>query len=96
MLSITPKASEAIDAILNSAEAPDQAGLRIEASDAGQDSAGREFQLAIAPEPAEGDEVLADGNVFVEQTTAELLEDSRLDAEVEGGQVQFTLHQQAA
>lgn len=94
MLSITPSASEAIGAILSSTEAPEGAGLRIAVSDAAGDSAGQEFQLAVAAEPLEGDEVLDDGNVFIEQSTAALLEDSRLDAEVEEGRVRFSLQQE--
>ncbi len=95
MLSITPTAEQAIESILDSPQAPDDGGVRIEAQE-GIEDAGTGFQLAVVPGPAADDKVIADGNVFLEKRTAALLDTSRLDAEVSDGQVQFKLEHQAA
>ena len=92
VLSVTTTANQAIEGILASPEVPDEAGVRIEAAASGDDSqSAAEFQLMVAPEPQPGDEVLADGDLFIEQSTAQLLGESELDAEVEDGQVRFKL-----
>jgi Fe-S cluster assembly iron-binding protein IscA len=97
VLSITTTANEAIEGILASAEIPEEAGVRIEAAAGRGDNQGAaEFQLMVAPEPQPGDEVLADGDLFVEQGTAELLDESELDAEIEDGQVRFRLQAKQA
>lgn len=93
MLSITPAAEQAIEQILDSPQAPDEAGVRIEAQ-SGEDGTEAGFQLAVVPSPADDDQVLAEGNVFLEKHTADLLDDSELDAEVDEGQVRFKLQHQ--
>jgi iron-sulfur cluster assembly protein len=95
MLSITPTASEAIDGILDSPNVPEGAGVRIATEAAGQEGEAA-FQLSVVPEPSEGDEVIADGNVFIEPETSRILDESELDAAVEGGEVRFILQRQAA
>jgi Fe-S cluster assembly iron-binding protein IscA len=92
MLSITTTAEQAIDSILTSSSAPEEAGVRIEAQSS-EDGAGAGFQLAVVTEPVAGDEVIADGNVFIEPTTSQMLADSELDADVEAGEVTFKLQQ---
>ena len=91
MLSVTTTATEAIEGVLSSSDAPDTAGLRIEATKADEDTGAAEFQLALATEAQPGDQVLADGDLFLEQVTSELLAESELDAEVSEGQVNFKL-----
>jgi Fe-S cluster assembly iron-binding protein IscA len=90
VLSITPTAEQAIEGLLQSPQVPDEGGVRIEAQGGGSDSAAG-FQLSIVSGPAEGDQVIAEGTVFVEGRTAELLESSELDAEIDGDQVRFKL-----
>lgn len=91
MLSVTPTAAEAIDGILDASEADENAGVRIEAQGAenGAEQAG--FALAVAPEPEPEDTVIADGKVFLEPQASVALEESRLDATLEEGQVRFSI-----
>jgi Fe-S cluster assembly iron-binding protein IscA len=90
MLSITTTAEQAIDSILSTTSAPEEAGVRIEAQ-GGDDGEEAGFQLAVVAEPVAGDDVIADGNVFIEPTASQLLAESELDADVEAGEVTFKL-----
>lgn len=92
MLSITNTAEEAIGTILSSSSAPEEAGMRIEAQSS-EDGQQAGFQLSVVAEPAAGDEVIADGNVFLEPITSQMLAESELDAEVDGGEVTFKLQE---
>jgi len=96
VLSITPTASQAIEEILETPDASEEAGVRIEARPADDDAAGAAFQLAVVLAPIEGDEVIAGGNVFIEPDASRMLEQSELDAEIEAGQMRFTLQHRAA
>jgi iron-sulfur cluster assembly protein len=72
---------------------PAIAGLRITAPPTGEAS----FELSVAATPAEDDQVVEEqgAQVFLEPGAAGLLEDKRLDAQVETSQVTFTIAQQA-
>jgi iron-sulfur cluster assembly protein len=91
MLTVTETAAEALDTIAESASAPEGAGLRIAQSDGVDGSTTLSLTLAVAPEPS--DQVVETSNVpvFVDAAAADFLEDKVLDAEVQDGQVGFTL-----
>lgn len=94
MLTITQTAAEALDSIIASiADAPETAGLRIAPGTGENGQPGLTLQLAA--EPAPGDQVV-DGQsvpVFVDADVADELDDKVLDAQLEGGQIGFTLAQ---
>lgn len=94
MLTITQTAAEAIDAIVASADVPEDAGLRI-AHGVGADGQGA-FAVTLTDAPEAGDQVLErDGApVFLESDAAPLLDDKVLDARVEGERVGFVLAEQ--
>lgn len=97
MLAITSTAAEVIDQIVTSSEMPEGAGLRI-TSEATQDNDGNprtDLRLTLTERPVEGDQVLEETPVFVEEETAEMLDDKVLDASVQEDQIQFSLKQQA-
>lgn len=88
MLTLTPQAAQAINALL--VDHPG-AGLRISEV---VDGAEVRLGLAVAAEPAPNDQVIEDqgSHVFVDDQVAPLLDDKTLDAEVnEERQVAFTL-----
>ena len=88
MLTLTPSAVEAVDALLHSNPTiPADAGLRIASTGEA------EFSLGIAPEPAPGDQVIEDGGarVFVDEQAAPLIDDAQLDAHAQGDQIAFGL-----
>jgi iron-sulfur cluster assembly protein len=94
MLAISDNAAEAIRGLLAAPEVPDSAGLRIAAPSTGEVS----FELSVAATPAEDDEVVEEqgAQVFLEPNAAALLEDKRLDAQVDAGQVTFAIAEQPA
>jgi iron-sulfur cluster assembly protein len=91
MLAMTDAAAEAVKGVVSTQGAPEGAGLRIAAPPEG----GLEVKLAALP--AEDDEVVEQGgaHIFIEPRAAEALDDKLLDAQVEGGQVRFTVSEQA-
>jgi iron-sulfur cluster assembly protein len=94
MLAISDNAAEAIRGLVAAPEVPDSAGLRITAPLAAEAS----FELSVAAAPAEDDEVVEEqgAQVFLEPSAAVLLEDKRLDAQVEAGRVTFAIAERAA
>jgi iron-sulfur cluster assembly protein len=94
MLAISENAAEAIRGLVAAPEVPDSAGLRITAPPTGETS----FELSVAATPAEDDEVVEEqgAQVFLEPGAAALLEDKRLDAQVEAGRVTFAIAERAA
>jgi iron-sulfur cluster assembly protein len=92
VLTITPTAADAINAIVSSSPVPD-GGLKISAEPPGDNSAG--FQLSVVEAPAETDTVVEEqgSRVFVEETAAPQLDGAILDAQVEAGQVRFSLQE---
>jgi Fe-S cluster assembly iron-binding protein IscA len=99
VLTITQEAEQAIRGILDASNAPDGSVLRISPQPAQQDGPGAGpgllVSVAEAPPPddqiVEGDQV----EVSVEPTAAAILDDKELDATVVGGQVNFSIGDQA-
>jgi iron-sulfur cluster assembly protein len=94
MLTITSNAAEAIRAIVQSTDVPDDGGIRI--SIAQQNGSQATLELALSPAPMEGDSVLeANGaHVFLDETATMALDDKALDAEIEGGEISFGIVEQ--
>jgi iron-sulfur cluster assembly protein len=92
VLVISSEASEAIRGIVAAPTIPDGAILRIDSQP------GSGLQIGVVEEPAPGDEVLeTDGvELAIEPATAVLLDDKRLDAAIEQGEVTFTISDQAS
>ena len=84
MLTLTDHAQDAVRAL--TPQAPESAGLRIAPANQG-------FELSLVTEPVPGDAIIDDGGVrvFVEPQTAQLLDEQTLDAQLEGGEVNFFL-----
>lgn len=95
MLTVTDNASQAIQALTTSVEAP-EAGLRIFAQPTGDGQDQATLELALTEGPAMGDEVLdlAETKLFLEVNAAAYLEDKVLDADIEGENVRFSISQQ--
>jgi iron-sulfur cluster assembly protein len=89
MLTITSNAAEAIRAILQSTDVPDEGGIRI--SIARQNGSQASLELALSPAPMEGDDVLElnGAHVFLDEMASVALDDKELDAEMEGGEISF-------
>ncbi len=96
MLALTQGAADAVETIVAQQETTESAVLRITTrmdSDNGS-AAHRELEMALVTEPQE-DDVVVDGiPIAVEPRTLEFLDDKILDAEVEGGDVRFSLYLQ--
>jgi iron-sulfur cluster assembly protein len=92
VLAISSEASEAIRGIVAAPTVPDGAMLRIDSQP------GTGLQIGVVVEPSPGDEVLeSDGvELAIEPATAALLDDKRLDAAVDQGEVTFTISDQAS
>ena len=95
MLTITPAAEEALDAVVSSEAAPDGAGVRISQGIGANGQPALGLMLTEAPEP--GDEVIEDASVpvYLAPEIAEVLDDKVLDAHLEGDQVAFQLTERA-
>ena len=94
MLTITSNAAEAIRAILQGTDVPDEGGIRI--SIARQNGSQASLELALSAAPMEGDSVLeANGaHVFLDELASKALDDKSLDAEMEGGEISFGIVEQ--
>lgn len=90
MLSVTPIAAEAIEALVSGA--PESAGVRI-ARGAPPTDTGGELQLSVVEEPVPGDQLLPEAHVYVDSEVAPLLDDKVLDADVQGETIRFSLHE---
>jgi len=97
MLTVTPAASAAVAAVLDSPQVPDGAGLRLQE---GIDAAGQaSIGIAIVAEPADADEHVPvdDGReLLVAQEVSGLLDGQTLDAEIQDENVAFTIRPQSA
>ena len=100
MLTITQEAEQAIRGILDASNAPDGSVLRISPQPAQQDGPGVEPGLVVsvtdAPPP---DDQVVEGSqveVSVEPSAAVMLDDKELDATVVGGEINFSIGEQAA
>jgi Fe-S cluster assembly iron-binding protein IscA len=87
MLTLAPSAVEAVDALLHDPQVPDDAGLRISATDDAQ------LTVGIVTAPAPGDQVIEDqgARVFVDPGAAPLVDDAELEAHSQGNQIAFAL-----
>ena len=96
MLALTPTAAEAIQTIVNQSDAPEGAVLRITSEEAGGDEGAevRDLQLAVVESPEEEDLQVQGLPVSVEPDTIDFLDDKVLDAEVDEGNVKFSLYLQ--
>ena len=92
MLALTPQAVEIIRSIVDSAESPQSAGVRIAETDR-SDNEARQLAVSVEDAPTEGDEVVVeeDVQVFLEDRVASYLDGRTLDAELDErtGQVRF-------
>jgi iron-sulfur cluster assembly protein len=95
VLAITSDAAEAINGLVSSAELPEDGGLRISPTSG---AAGPGLELSLTPVPGDEDEVVEESgaHVFLEPGVVDPLEDKVLDAEVEAGQVRFSLRESEA
>jgi iron-sulfur cluster assembly protein len=86
LLTLTEHAQTAVRTLTQDPQAPESAGLRITPGNDG-------LELTLVAEPVPGDALIDDGGarVFVEPMTSQLLDEQTLDAEVEGGKVNFFL-----
>ncbi|MFC5789443.1 Fe-S cluster assembly protein HesB [Agromyces tardus] len=88
MLTLTDIASTVVKEIVSRSDAPEGAGLRIEA----ENTDATQFNVAIAPMPEEHDAVIEQGGarVYLGEAAAKSLDDKTLDARVdEDGRVTF-------
>jgi Fe-S cluster assembly iron-binding protein IscA len=94
MLTITSNAAEAIRAIVQSTDVPDEGGIRI--SIARQNGSQASLELALSPAPIEGDDVLElnGAHVFLDEMASVALDDKALDADVQGGEISFGIVEQ--
>lgn len=97
MLAITEDAAAAIDSILSRSGLPEGAGLRIthEQNTEVEGEPRTDLRLSVVESAEEGDEVLEDARIFLHPKTAEFLSDRLLDADMEDGEVRFSLDVQA-
>ncbi len=92
MLTLTPTAAEAVQALVAGTEIDDQTGgLRISPGEAIAERSALRLELVNQPEPTDNEIAAGDAHVFLEETVAEALDDKVLDASVESGRVQFKL-----
>jgi iron-sulfur cluster assembly protein len=89
MLTITTNAADAIRAIVDSTDVPDEGGIRI--SVAQGDATQASLELSISPGPQEGDAILDEegAHVFLDEVAVVALNDKSLDAQVEGDAISF-------
>lgn len=89
MLTLTDNARTAVEGLAAQAELPETGGLRIAESAAQQGN----FELTLVREPHDDDQVIETGaaRVFVASTTAPILEDQALDAEITDQGTGFSL-----
>jgi iron-sulfur cluster assembly protein len=90
MLTITTEAVQVIGAIVASSPIP-QGGVKISAKPV-NDTESR-LELSIVEGPTESDSVIEEEGtkVFLEETVSDYLDDKVLDAQMDEGQVRFTI-----
>ncbi len=93
VLTITSEAAEVIHAIVASSPIPD-GGVKISAKPV-NDSESR-LELSIVEGPTETDSVVEESGtkLFLEDGVTDYLDDKVLDAQMEEGQVRFTIQEQ--
>ena len=96
MLALTQGAADAVETIVTQQQTLDSAVLRITSRAESDNGNGpqRELEMALVTEPQE-DDVLVEGiPIAVEPNTLEFLDDKILDAEIQDGDVRFSLYLQ--
>jgi iron-sulfur cluster assembly protein len=96
MLTMTENAKDVVKEMVEAGGAPEGSGIRI-SSEQGADGA-EGLSLAIATEPAAGDEVVEESGsrVFLEPRAASMLDDKVLDAQRHDDHVHFSVARQDA
>lgn len=96
MLTLTPTAAAVVTNLLEDADLPENASVRIQrGGDPGEEQA---IGIAIVDHRGDDDEAVPAGpnnEVFLAPDVAGLLDDQILDADIEDGNVAFTLRPQA-
>src|SRR6478735_11276633 len=97
MLTVTPAASAAVSAILESPDIPDGSGLRLQE---GRDASGQpSIGIAVVDAPDQGDThipVDASHELLVAEDLVTTLDDQTLDAEIQDEQVSFRIRPQTS
>lgn len=85
MLTLTDNAQLAIRSLTGSIDAPDGAGVRIATTAPGGDGATPELELAIVPEPVDGDQVVDENGarVYLDPAAAMMLDHETLDVQID-------------
>ncbi len=93
MLTITTEAAEAIHAIVASSPIP-EGGVKISAKPVNESES--KLELSIVEGPTETDSVIEESGsrVFLEDGVSSYLDDKILDAQLDEGQVRFTIEEQ--
>jgi iron-sulfur cluster assembly protein len=93
MLTMTNNAAEAVRLISTASGLEPDPGLRI--SSGAPTPEGTPLEIGLAPEAAPSDQTIEEGGarIYLEELVAEALDDKVLDAEIEGDQVRFALHE---
>jgi Fe-S cluster assembly iron-binding protein IscA len=96
MLALTQGAADAVETIVAQEEAAESAVLRITSRTESDNGSGphHELEMALVTKPQEDDVVVEGIPIAVEPHTLEFLDDKILDAEIEDGDVRFSLYQQ--
>jgi Fe-S cluster assembly iron-binding protein IscA len=96
MLTLTTGAVAAIRDITQQSGLPEDTGVRIAATSAGNGNPAFEIAVAAMPEPA--DEVIeSDGaRVFLDPEASVAFEDKALDAEIDEDQIRFRIEEQVS
>jgi iron-sulfur cluster assembly protein len=91
MLTVTPTAAEVVRELVAGSPVDDDGGLRIAPGAA--TPAGTPLEVAVADSPEATDQTVDEGGarVFVAADAAEFLDDKVLDAQVDEGQLRFTI-----
>jgi Fe-S cluster assembly iron-binding protein IscA len=93
MLELTTGTAEVIRNLVEQADLPEGAGVRVQLGKAAENGASPGFVLALVDCPEEGDEEISEGDahVYLDREGARILDDAALDAHVEGSDVTFSL-----
>jgi iron-sulfur cluster assembly protein len=93
VLTLTMDATDAIRELVEDAELPETAGIRMDLTDPALDSAPAGFVIALVTEPELEDEIVeeAGARVYLAPRIAELVSDKALDASIEGQEITFVL-----
>ena len=96
MLTITPAANAALASLLDSADLPDGAAVRIAPATGPDGEPAIGMMVVGGPAPSDQPVESAAGvDLYVAGEAVEELDDKELDAELEGERVAFTLHRQS-